>query len=86
MAAGILGAVAGAQTIHAARRHPPRTSEPARARLESRPLIDVDLHMHTDHSHDCATPVEALLAAADAQLYLAKRTRNAVRAPALPAG
>jgi diguanylate cyclase (GGDEF)-like protein len=29
---------------------------------------------------------EALLAAADAQLYLAKGTRNAVRAPALPAG
>jgi predicted metal-dependent phosphoesterase TrpH/glycosyltransferase involved in cell wall biosynthesis len=48
----------------AARRHPPRTSEPTRARLEARPLIDVDLHMHTDHSHDCATPVEALLAAA----------------------
>ena len=29
---------------------------------------------------------DALLAAADAQLYLAKGTRNAVRAPALPAG
>jgi glycosyltransferase involved in cell wall biosynthesis len=48
----------------AARRHAPRTSGEARARLEARPLIDVDLHMHTDHSHDCATPVEALLAAA----------------------
>jgi predicted metal-dependent phosphoesterase TrpH len=34
------------------------------ARLRDRPLIDVDLHMHTDHSHDCATPVEVLLAAA----------------------
>ena len=32
-----------------------------------RPLIDVDLHMHTDHSHDCATPVEVLLATARAQ-------------------
>jgi glycosyltransferase involved in cell wall biosynthesis len=32
-----------------------------RARLVSRPLIDVDLHMHTDHSYDCATPVEVLL-------------------------
>jgi len=31
------------------------------ARLSGRPLIDVDLHMHTDHSHDCATPVESLL-------------------------
>ena len=27
-------------------------------------MIDVDLHMHTDHSHDCATPVELLLATA----------------------
>jgi hypothetical protein len=33
-------------------------------RLRSRPLIDVDLHMHTDHSPDCATPVEVLLAEA----------------------
>ncbi len=35
-----------------------------RRRLERRALIDVDLHMHTDHSHDCATPVEVLLATA----------------------
>jgi predicted metal-dependent phosphoesterase TrpH/glycosyltransferase involved in cell wall biosynthesis len=35
-----------------------------RGRLRSRPLIDVDLHMHTDHSYDCATPVEVLLAEA----------------------
>jgi hypothetical protein len=35
-----------------------------RARLASRELIDVDLHMHTDHSTDCATPVEVLLATA----------------------
>jgi hypothetical protein len=27
-------------------------------------MIDVDLHMHTDHSGDCATPVEVLLATA----------------------
>ena len=32
-----------------------------KARIADRPLIDVDLHMHTDHSHDCATPVEVLL-------------------------
>jgi predicted metal-dependent phosphoesterase TrpH/glycosyltransferase involved in cell wall biosynthesis len=38
-----------------------------RARLASRPLIDVDLHMHTDHSYDCATPVEVLLAEARAR-------------------
>ncbi|HEX4035787.1 MAG TPA: PHP domain-containing protein [Solirubrobacteraceae bacterium] len=30
-------------------------------------LIDVDLHMHTDHSPDCATPVEVLLATAREQ-------------------
>jgi hypothetical protein len=29
---------------------------------------------------------EALLAAVDSQLYLAEQTRNAVRAPAVPAG
>jgi predicted metal-dependent phosphoesterase TrpH/glycosyltransferase involved in cell wall biosynthesis len=35
-----------------------------RARLVKKRLIDVDLHMHTDHSSDCATPVEVLLATA----------------------
>jgi predicted metal-dependent phosphoesterase TrpH/glycosyltransferase involved in cell wall biosynthesis len=48
----------------AARRHPPRADGEVRARLASRDLIDVDLHMHTDHSSDCATPVEVLLATA----------------------
>jgi predicted metal-dependent phosphoesterase TrpH len=44
-----------------ARRHDP-TGDPAlRAKLAGRPLIEVDLHMHTDHSGDCATPVEVLL-------------------------
>ena len=33
-------------------------------RLARRPLIDVDIHMHTDHSNDCVTPVEVLLATA----------------------
>ncbi len=47
-----------------ARRHS-RTGNPQIAfRLRTRPRIDVDLHMHTDHSHDCATPVEVLLATA----------------------
>ncbi|WP_205696014.1 glycosyltransferase [Conexibacter sp. SYSU D00693] len=32
--------------------------------LAPRRTIDVDLHMHTDHSPDCATPVEHLLATA----------------------
>src|SRR2546423_13547882 len=44
----------------AGRRHAP--GKPAvRKRLASRKLIHVDLHMHTNHSHDCATPVERLL-------------------------
>ena len=51
----------------AARRHDPDGDPALRRRLAGRPLIDVDLHMHTDHSHDCATPVEVLLATARAQ-------------------
>ncbi|MDP1848268.1 MAG: PHP domain-containing protein [Solirubrobacteraceae bacterium] len=50
-----------------ARRHPIKGNERLAARLSSRPRIDVDLHMHTDHSHDCATPVEVLLATAREQ-------------------
>jgi hypothetical protein len=48
----------------AARRHPTAGDPQLRRRLAERPLIDVDLHMHTDHSPDCATPVEVLLAEA----------------------
>ena len=33
-------------------------------RVAQRELISVDLHMHTDHSSDCATPTDQLLAAA----------------------
>ncbi|HEY2398481.1 MAG TPA: glycosyltransferase [Solirubrobacteraceae bacterium] len=51
----------------AARRHPLNGDPALAARLEGRALIDVDLHMHTDHSSDCATPVEVLLATARAQ-------------------
>jgi glycosyltransferase involved in cell wall biosynthesis len=47
-----------------ARRHDGRADKRLRSRLASRSLIDVDLHMHTDHSYDCATPVEVLLAEA----------------------
>ena len=36
-------------------------------RSRKRRRIDVDLHMHTDHSYDCATPVEVLLATAKAR-------------------
>jgi predicted metal-dependent phosphoesterase TrpH len=51
----------------AARRHDPVGDPALRKRLARRALIDVDLHMHTDHSSDCATPVEVLLATAREQ-------------------
>jgi glycosyltransferase involved in cell wall biosynthesis len=51
----------------AARRHDAGGNGRVRSRLAKRPLIDVDLHMHTDHSGDCATPVEALLGTAKAK-------------------
>ncbi len=35
--------------------------------LADRPFILADLHMHTDHSHDCAVPVAELLDYAEAQ-------------------
>jgi predicted metal-dependent phosphoesterase TrpH len=44
-----------------ARRHDPDGNPAVRKRIAKRPLIEVDLHMHTDHSPDCATPVEVLL-------------------------
>jgi predicted metal-dependent phosphoesterase TrpH len=49
------------------RRHDTRANGRLRSRLAKRRMIDVDLHMHTDHSHDCATPVEVLLAEAEAR-------------------
>jgi predicted metal-dependent phosphoesterase TrpH len=51
----------------AARRRDPRGDPGLRRRLAGREPIDVDMHMHTDHSHDCATPVEVLLATAREQ-------------------
>jgi predicted metal-dependent phosphoesterase TrpH/glycosyltransferase involved in cell wall biosynthesis len=44
----------------AARRHGDGRPD-VRKRLASRDFIHVDLHMHTDHSPDCATPVGTLL-------------------------
>ena len=46
------------------RRHDPDGNQAIRRRLAKRPSMHVDLHMHTDHSPDCATPVEVLLATA----------------------
>jgi PHP domain/Glycosyltransferase Family 4 len=51
----------------AARRHALDADPEIQRTLAQRALIDVDLHMHTDHSHDCATPVEVLLATAREQ-------------------
>jgi hypothetical protein len=50
-----------------ARRHDLTGDPELWERLRRRKLIDVDLHMHTDHSGDCATPVEHLLARAREQ-------------------
>jgi hypothetical protein len=51
----------------AARRHDPRGNPELRRAVSRRREIQVDLHMHTDHSPDCATPVETLLATAREQ-------------------
>jgi predicted metal-dependent phosphoesterase TrpH len=45
----------------AARRHDSAGNSEVARRIAKRPLIEVDLHMHTDHSPDCVTPVEVLL-------------------------
>jgi glycosyltransferase involved in cell wall biosynthesis len=51
----------------AGRRHDPDGKPSVRKRLASRDFIHVDLHMHTDHSPDCATPVDVLLETAVSQ-------------------
>jgi predicted metal-dependent phosphoesterase TrpH/glycosyltransferase involved in cell wall biosynthesis len=51
----------------AARRQDPSGNDEIRARLQGRPYIHCDLHMHTDHSPDCATPAELLLETAKEQ-------------------
>jgi hypothetical protein len=48
----------------AARRHEANGKPELRRRLSGREFIHVDLHMHTDHSPDCATPVDELLGTA----------------------
>jgi hypothetical protein len=63
----LAGLVTDVESIYrelAARRHEEKPDTLLRRRLARRRLIDVDLHMHTDHSGDCETPVEVLLAAA----------------------
>ncbi|MEN0015917.1 MAG: glycosyltransferase [Solirubrobacteraceae bacterium] len=62
--ARVVDAVEDAYRALLARRRDPGVAPAMRRRLADRPLIDVDLHMHTDVSLDCATPVEVLLATA----------------------
>jgi len=45
----------------ASRRHDATGRPDVWHRIARRRTIDCDLHMHTDHSNDCATPVEVLL-------------------------
>jgi glycosyltransferase involved in cell wall biosynthesis len=49
----------------AARRHESDVKGQVKKRLGGRDFIHVDLHMHTDHSPDCATPVDTLLETAE---------------------
>ena len=48
----------------ASRRHNAGGNGALRGRLRERDFVHVDLHMHTDHSPDCATPVDTLLSTA----------------------
>jgi hypothetical protein len=61
---GATGALQGIYARLAAQRHDTEGDSQLREALGHRDLIEVDLHMHTDHSGDCATPVEVLLATA----------------------
>jgi glycosyltransferase involved in cell wall biosynthesis len=49
------------------RRHDGTGNTEIRRRLQERAYVHCDLHMHTDHSPDCATPAELLLETAKAQ-------------------
>ena len=49
----------------AGRRHDPDGKPDVRKRLTAREFVHVDLHMHTDHSPDCATPVDVLISSAE---------------------
>src|SRR5690242_16656019 len=51
--------------VVAGRRHDPEGKPDVRKRLTSRDFVHVDLHMHTDRSPDCATPVDVLIWSAE---------------------
>ena len=65
-----------------ARRHDPRGERRGKRRIERRDLIEVDLHMHTDHSPDCATPVDVLLSTARERGSGRSRSPITTRSPA----
>src|SRR5204862_6381659 len=46
------------------RRHADGGDSAVAKRIGRRAVVDIVLHMHPDHSHDCATPIEVLLATA----------------------
>jgi len=50
------------RAVVARRRRPPAVDP-----LGDRPFVVCDLHMHTEHSHDCSVPVAALLDEAEAR-------------------
>jgi predicted metal-dependent phosphoesterase TrpH/glycosyltransferase involved in cell wall biosynthesis len=62
----VAGEMEAIYSATAARRHDPTGKPEVRKRLAGREFIHVDLHMHTDHSSDCATPTVELLEAAKA--------------------
>ena len=64
------------------RRHGGAGNAEARRRIARRPLIEVDLHMHTDHSPDCATPVEVLLRRPATGAWGRSRSPTTTRSPA----
>ena len=55
-----------------ARKRRPAAVDP----LADRPFVVCDLHMHTEHSHDCSVPVAALLDHAEARASAPSRSRT----------
>ena len=58
---GVIDSVENVYRRVTGRRHPAEGKASVRKRLANRDFIFCDLHMHTDHSPDCATPVDVLL-------------------------
>ncbi|MEX2024770.1 MAG: glycosyltransferase [Thermoleophilaceae bacterium] len=63
---GTVGELGAIYARVAARRHDAEGDPEIRRRLAEHDYVHVDLHMHTDHSGDCATPVATLIETAKA--------------------